>query len=301
MKSKAKVYQRAAEPARIRITDRDLKILRAVADFRLLSCEQIERLIFTKSEKDEKKKTRCPARLRQMFDTGFLGRVRWPLHAITLPMVYHLESEAADFLALKLKIDRDQIKIPTETEKRPAISRSYLFLRHTLAVNDFRIDVTLACERKDPELLTWLNEYQLGRDYAEITYQEKRQKQAVQPDGYFVFKAGERQFHFFLEMDMETTPSKRWAPKVLALYEYRFRGKYTEKFGTRSLRVLCVTPSGSRKELLVERTKEVIPERWQPLFWFTTQDEVRVDSVLIAPIWEVVGQGHQGKTGILEV
>lgn len=281
------------------LTKRDILILKAVADFRFLSREQIERLIFAKGEKGEKKKTRCPARLRKMFDNRLLGRVKWPFSIITLPIVYYLEPEGADILAYKLGVERSQIKTLTKTEKRPVISRSFLFLAHTLAINDFRIDVTLACQQKGFELVEWLNEYQLGRDYAEIEYQRIVKRQAVQPDGYFVVKPGEREAHFFLEMDMETTPSKRWASKVLALYEYRYRGKYTEKFGTKSLRVLCVAPSESRKDLLVGWTKEVIPARWQPLFWYTTQDQVKVASVLTGPIWEAVGQEHRGKQAIL--
>lgn len=300
MRRKAKVYQRAEEPPRLRITERDLEILQTVAAFRFVSGEQIERLIFTKGEKGERRSTRCPARLRKMFDNGLLGRVRWPFHAITLPLVYYLEKDGADFLTLQLGIERGQMMTLTKAEKRPVISRSLLFLAHILAVNDFRIDVTLACERNGPELLKWLNEYELGRDYAEIEYKGRR-RQAVQPDGYFAIKQGEEETHFFLELDMETTPSKRWAPKVLGLYQYRYRGKYTERFGTKSLRVLCVTPSESRKALLINWTQEVIPERWQPLFWFATQNQVRVGSVLIEPIWRAVGEERRKRAIFDEV
>ena len=274
----------------MRITDRDIEILKTGGALRFVSGEQIERLIFTKGEKGERRSTRSPARLRKMFDNGLLGRVRWPFHSITLPMVYYLEKDGADFLALRLGVEKEKVRTLTKTEKRPTISRSLLFLAHTLAINDFRVDVTLACERNWFGLLKWSNEYELGREHVEIEYKGGRRRQTVQPDGYFVINDGEREAHFFLEMDMETTPSKRWAPKVLALYEYRFRGKYTERFGTKSLRVLCVTPSESRKKLLVKWTKDAIPVRWQPLFWFTTQDQVNVETVLTEPIWEVVGE-----------
>ena len=301
MKTRAKVYQRPEEPPRMRITDRDVEVLKVVEAFRFVSGEQIERLVFIKGEKGEREKTRCPARLRKMFDNGLLGRVRWPFHAVTLPMIYYLEKEGADFLALRLGVEREQVTAITKSEKRPVISRSLLFLAHTLAINDFRIDVTLAAERNGWEPVRWLNEYEVGRDYAEIEYQRKRKRQAVQPDGYFVIGEGGSQAHCFLEMDMETTPSRRWAPKVLGLYQYRLRGRYTERFGTKNLRILCVTPSVSRKTLLIEWTKEVIPEKWQPLFWFTTQDKVRVESVLTEPVWDIVGNSEGQKRPIFEV
>lgn len=302
MANKLKVYQRAEEPPAIRITKRDVRILQMVEAYRFVSREQIERLIFTKTEKDEKtKKTRCPIRLRKMFDNQLLGRVRWPFHAVTLPMVYYLGREGANLLALKLGIERNKITTLTKSEKRPAISRSLLFLAHTLAINDFRIDVNLACQKGEARLLEWLNEYELGREYVKINHKGRKRRKAVQPDGYFAISQNGREAHFFLEMDMETTPSKRWAPKVLGLYEYRYRGKYTERFDTKSLRVLCVTPSESRKELLMEWTAKVIPERWQPLFWFTTQDEVEAQTVLTEPIWKVVGNQDNRRQAIFGV
>jgi len=295
MPKRAKVYHRAEEPPRMRITQRDLRILQAVESFRFISGEQIERLIFLKG--GEKRSTRCAIRLRKLFDSGLLGRVRWPFQAITLPMVYYLDQGGADLLALKLGVERDAIRSLTRAERRPAISRSLLFLAHALAVNDFRIEVALACEERGFELVKWLNEYELGRDYVQVEHQGRSRQQAVQPDGYFVIRAGERQAHFFLEMDMETTPSKRWAPKVLGLYEYRSRGHYAERFETKSLRVLCVTPSDSRERLLVKWTREVVPAGWQPLFWFTTQEQVEAGGVLTEPIWTVAGEG--GRRAVL--
>ena len=301
MTTKAKVYQRPEEPPRMRITDRDLRILQTVAAFRFVSGDQIERLIFTERDKGDRKKTRCPARLRKLFDNRLLGRVRWPFNAITLPMIYYLEKSGADLLALKQGVERDQITTVTKNEKRPVISRSLLFLAHTLAINDFRIDVTRAVERNGCELLMWLNEYELGREYAEIEFDGRRSRQAVQPDGYFAIKAGDAESHFFLEMDMETTPPRRWEPKVLGLYEYRFQGKYTERFGTKNLRVLCVTPTTSRKQRLLQCTREAIRAReWQSLFWFTTQDKVRVEDVLSSPIWQVVGETDQQRRPIFD-
>ena len=43
---------------------------------------------------------------------------------------------------------RDRTRALTKTEKRPEISRSLRFLAHILAVNDFTIDVTSACQKK---------------------------------------------------------------------------------------------------------------------------------------------------------
>ena len=124
-----------------------------------------------------------------MFDNGLLGRVQWPFHAITLPMIYYLERGGADLLALRQGVEREQIRTITKNEKRPTISRSLLFLAHTLAVNDFRIDVMLAVQRNGWRPLSWLNEYELGREYAEVEVGGRKRQQAVQPDGYFLYRA----------------------------------------------------------------------------------------------------------------
>ncbi|MBM3302368.1 MAG: replication-relaxation family protein, partial [Deltaproteobacteria bacterium] len=204
MATRAKVYERRQEPPRLKITQRDLQILGMVEAFRFVSGDQIERLLFSQGQKDDNRKTRCPARLRNLFDNGLLGRVQWPFRSITLPMIYILERDGADLLALQRGVERDQIRTISKREKRPVISRSLLFLAHTLAVNDLRIDVMLAVQRKGWEVSDWLNEYELGREYAEIEFQGRRRRQAVQPDAYFAIKAGDNKAHFFLEMDMET-------------------------------------------------------------------------------------------------
>jgi len=284
----------------MRITDRDLRILAMVEAFRFASGDQIERLIFTQGEKDKNRKTRCPARLRKLFDNGLLGRVRWPFNAITLPMIYYLERGGADLLALTQGLERERIRTIGTREKRPQVSRSLLFLAHQLAVNDFRIDTARAVARNGCELHTWLSEYELGREYAEIDVQGGRSRQAVQPDGYFVIQAGDSLSHLFLEMDMGTTPPRRWERKVLGLYEYRFRGKYTERFGTKDLRVLCVTPTMAREKRLVQCTREAIrARRWRSLFWFTTQGEVTVESVLTGPIWRPVAEADGQRVALL--
>jgi hypothetical protein len=108
--------------------------------------------------------------------------------------------------------------------------------------------------------------------------------QAVQPDGYFVIREGERQAHAFAQIDMSTTPCRRWAPKIKGLYQYRSSGKYTERSATKSVRVFRVTTSESRRTLLINSTEQEIPSIWQPLSWYAIRDEVNVESILAEPI-----------------
>jgi hypothetical protein len=42
----------------------------------------------------------------------------------------------------------------------------------------------------------------------------------------------------------------------------------------------------------------VVPVELQPLFWFTTRDDVSIDSVLTEPVWKVAGE--EGDRAILK-
>jgi len=66
---------------------------------------------------------------------------------------------------------------------------------------------------------------------------------------------------------------------------YTQSGRYTERFGTHSLRVLTVTTGERRMANLKRATEEVGGGQ---MFWFTTIEEAQPDTILTAPIWQVV-------------
>jgi hypothetical protein len=77
-----------------------------------------------------------------------------------------------------------------------------------------------------------------------------------------------------------------WARKVVACIEYYRSGKYQERYGTRSMRVLTVTTSDHRLANLKAVTEKV---GGKGRFWFTTFERVRAADMLADPIWLKAG------------
>jgi curved DNA-binding protein CbpA len=114
-----------------------------------------------------------------------------------------------------------------------------------------------------------------------------RRKIAVIADAYFVLNLGDKRAHFFLEVDRATEANKRWGMRVQAYRNYTESGKYTERYGTRSLRVLTVTIGAKRMANLESTTQKA---GGGTMFWFTTLEHVQPGEFLNEPVWEVVGQ-----------
>ena len=98
---------------------------------------------------------------------------------------------------------------------------------------------------------------------------------------------GDKRAHFFLEVDRATQPHRRWMQRVRAYMSYVQSGKYSERFGTHSLRVLTVT-TGPRRLTNLKRTTE--EAGGGPMFWFTPLAQSQPRAILSLPMWQVATQ-----------
>jgi hypothetical protein len=272
-------HERVDNPPRMRLTERDVKTVLAVYDYRVLRREQIQQLFFPS-------KNTANDRLNRLYQHGFLER-RW------LPVeygqgmgqaLYLLAERGADLVVEQLGIDRAVVGWKQSQNQVGAP-----FLEHRLMVNQVRIAFTLGAERAGYVIDRWVKEEELKavRDYVTIRTQRGSQRRvAVIPDGYFVLNLGDKRAHFFLEVDRATEANKRWAQKVQSYLVYTQSGGYEKRFQTRSLRVLTVTTSEKRLGNLKRTTEEAGGGR---LFWFATLGEIESAEALIAPIWKVSG------------
>lgn len=272
-------HERVKNPPRLRLTERDIKVILSVHEYRVLRRDQIQRLFFPS-------KNTANERLKRLYQHRFLQR-RW------LPIeygqgmsqaIYLLDERGADMVAERLGVDRGDVSWRNAHNKVGSP-----FLEHALMVNDIRIAFTLAAQKQGYGIDKWIKEEELkaSRDYVDITTASAaRRRVAVIPDGYFILNIGDKRAHFFLEADRATEANKRWGQRVEA-YKVYTRRRYTERFGTRSLRILTVTTSEKRLANLKRTTESA--EGGQ-MFWFTTIEQVQSDELLIAPIWQVAGQ-----------
>jgi len=264
----------------MRLMARDIEILRAVHELRIVRGSQLQALFFGSQ-------STASYRLSRLYQHGFLDRHFLPtLGGIaSSPALYTLGKRGVDLLRRALDSGPQGIRQPPDHH-----ALSPLFLEHLLQINDFRVAVTLAAREQEHTLELWLDDFQLKASYDRVVIEapnRRRREVSLIPDGYFVLRTSQGRACFFLEMDRGTMTRGRFRDKVLAYQAYIASGQYEQRYGTRSLRVLTVTSGPKRLENLKAEAEEA---RGGRVFWFTTSDELSANTVLQSRIWLVTGQ-----------
>jgi hypothetical protein len=273
-------HKRHPHPPTLRLTERDIQVVLAVHEYRVLRRDQIQRLHFPS-------RNTANERLKRLYQHRFLER-RW------LPVeygqgagqaIYLLDQRGADLAADRQGVDRGALGW---SQARNQVR--LLFLQHQLMVNDARIAFALAAQRAGYRIERWLGQEALAAHPDRVpivTANGSERRLALIPDGYFVLNLGNRRSHFFLEVDRGTLPNRRWRQRMQGYLAYVASGAYSARYRTHSLRVLVITTGARRAENLKRATEGVGGGR---LFWFTTLDQAQPEAVLGAPIWQVAGQ-----------
>jgi hypothetical protein len=281
----------------MRLTARDAALVLAVYGYRALTTPQVEKLFFSNGRKKTERaklNTRCQRRLQLLYQHGYLTRDEQPqkLSEGRKPYVYWLGKKGAQLVERLL--DEEMLDWRASGNKI-----STLFLEHLLATNGVRISIVLATKKHDFSIITWLDDRSLKRQQMTDVVvlrgpNGKSQRAAVVPDGYFVLDDGEHLYHHFLETDLSTVTGsasqwgrRDWVRRVSAYLEYYRSGKYQERYGTKSLRVLTVTTSEKRLATLKAATEAA---GGKSRFWFTTFEQVRQYDILSEAIWQKAGE-----------
>lgn len=190
----------------IRLGQRDLQILRAVGDYQVLTTSQIQRLHFPSLSRARK-------RLRQLTECGLLRQYRRAV------VVGTGSSDALYFSTPKAirTLERTGSISKPHNLKVSGI-RSELFLDHTLARNDFRIGLELACRsQRGIELRNWKQDRSIVRS-VNIIHGDRNptmERLTIVPDGQFdLIRHGELH-RFYVEIDRGTTSLRRIRLKMM--------------------------------------------------------------------------------------
>lgn len=257
----------------MRLVERDIKILEAVADYRILRQDHIQQLFFSS-------KSTAQYRLSHLYHHGFLQRHFLPVYAGWSPTLYTLDKRGVALLRHECGLERVTV---WDSEN------GHEFLSHTLAINDVRVAITLACQDADYTLVQWKSEADLKADYDRVTItNEKGKEQSISliPDSYFTIETPQGKTSCFLEMDMGTMTVGRFATKIRAYLAYTKSGAYQKRYQTKSLRVLTITTSQTRCINLIAASESVGGDR---RFLFSTKEQTVRETALHSPIWQVVG------------
>jgi len=275
---------------------RDIAIVLAVLEHRVLSVVQIAALFWGKS--DGAVSTYCRQRLRLLVEAGLLERQEQPqtLSEGRRPYLYLMTQAGCQLLVDELGYEPDEI------DWTPASNRVTWspFKAHQLALNDVFVAFKLGAPRVGWELKQWVDDRTLRRNHASdrvriADHEGHELETALIPDAYLVLSLPdpltgvERWLHFFIEVDRateivgDTSRSRRsWQRHIRAYNAYLDSVAVESRYRTRSIRVLTVTTSARRLSNLQAVTKA---EGGRSRYWFTTREKLSPETVLQAPIW----------------
>ena len=287
-----KRLSRPKYPQRLRITARDMDILRAVARFRFLSSEQIVSVVGGSP-------ATLAVRLKKLFRNAYLDRPRNQHVQLAQffdegnrPLVYGLARKGAQLLAEDgVAIDA---KLDWTTKNQRATAA---FLAHTLETADAMLAFDRACRAAESvrlvdhhALLPFMPEAtQRLRDPFRCRVEVRTKGQAlplsiaVVPDRLFsLAHADGTRRNYALELDRGTMDirARRLAGKssfrrkLIGYYTAWKERRHTEHWNFNSFRVLTVTTSEKRLANMLAAQHEVTNGTVPGLFLYTTQDRL---------------------------
>lgn len=261
----------------------DEQVLKWLQRLHYLSARQLCRLGYSSGSL-----TYVQTKLKRLTEAGYCQRIWLPKRAQygSAPSVYTLARRGLNHLrALGLDINN---------RFHPAEKRtlSYLFLDHTLELNDVLISLDLLCQAiPSYRLAGFMHERELKRQPIKVVTKDGREA-AVIPDAWLDLRLHDQyQVCLAIELDRGTEEQKRWRQKVANLLAYA-GGPYQEAFGTRSLTFTVITTAGEKRLMdLVRWTEAELEsqgERAQgDLFLFTNLNESTAETfdVFLARCW----------------
>jgi hypothetical protein len=280
----------------LQLTLRDIGIITAVCDYRVLDATQIEEEFFTPTTKSQ-----CSLRLKLLFQHGYLQRTEKQL-AGKHPFNYWLDKRGVDVVAAQRKIDPSEV----DWTPKPQALRD-LFLDHLIATNTVRLSIARAAARHGFLLEEWRDDKTLKRDHAHdkvtiVGAQGGTQLVAVVPDGYGVIvnphPSPKHIYRFFLETDRSTTTvssehevARTWGKKIAAYNAYFASDIYKTRYATEAGkgRVLTVTVGEKRLEHLKRVTEA---QNGKLRYWFTTFERIKAGGILTDPVWLAASQSE---------
>ena len=274
-------FERVANAAPIRLTERDHEIIRLIQRHRFLRSNQIIALIGGSAQN-------LSRRLQWLFHHGYLERPRAQLHYYersgSQTIAYGLGNKSSSLL---------QLNPASWGEKNRAVGRMYL--AHALLVSHVMVTLELACRQHNIRLL---HEDDLNLPVeVPLHWRVKLRdgtKLGVIPDRVFALEYADQtgrvqRVNYFLEADRGTMPVVRekltqssFYRKLLA-YEATWSNKVHQRhLGINRFRVLTVTSSSARVISLLDACSRL--QRGHSLFLFADESVLQRD--LLSAVWQ---------------
>lgn len=244
--------------AGMRLEERDRELLCDLFLHRAMARGQIQALYFSSL-------VRCNARLRQLFDHGFVRRYYHTAAPYGAQAVYLVGKNAIPIVAQRLEMDL------TEVARQARSSRTPTFIEHTLAIVDVRIAFEKAVKgNPEIEIERWLAEPLCRHEYEIRAEGGAWKKEVFKPDAFIRLHHGDNggSFNCFLEVDLGHTSSQQFTEKIRMHRRYLESGLFREVYGSEDFQTLVVT-TGKRR---LKHLQALVEEKCPAAFLFSTHD-----------------------------
>lgn len=233
---------RAQQP--IGLSERDDALIRAVYDFHFLTVDQVTRLFFSRGSVEHVRVV-----LKELSDTGYLFRLKMPSSQDGVkPYVYTLGRKGIRYLKTVAGYSEFARFRPSEEREH-----SYLFLAHTLGVNELLL-AAKQLPQQYPEyvLADFLHERVLKRMPVAVRTAEG-ETMGIVPDLWVDFHLrGTDRASIVVEYDRGTVEQRQWRKKIRGLIAFA-DGPYTQAYGSESLTIAIVTTAGGHRAEVIRQ------------------------------------------------
>lgn len=269
------------------LQERDIALLEDIWRYRLLATGQLELLRACDADPAKRFVSRLTLtrRLKLLFHHGYLGRIARPLAKGSLEPVYVLDGEGAKALRKRhgeIGGRRVAARSPSQRPKSAA-------LEHLLAVNQFRIALSAACQASEFQSLEssrvrlhdWKGSDEVKFQVARAERGERTRLVTLMPDGFFSLQAKDQKLFYFLEVDLGSESARILADKCRSYYAYWQSGGFAHDFSVPrevGFRVVLIAPSARRADTILKAIQGL--ETGRGLFLTALEETVMPCSLL---------------------
>jgi hypothetical protein len=261
------------------VTDKDIAVLVALAEYYVLSCAQLHTLCFAGHR--DRRATR--KRLSRLVHHGYIARMapRVSIPSGNVAPAYFPAPKGVELLAAWFDDER-YLAVNT---RRPRID----LLWHWLEISETHIAIAQAvAQQQAVKLEGWFNEWEtINKDASQPeqfflqTLIREQPPLSCSPDAAFMLSMAGHKKVFYLEQDRGTSGSRQVAaaktPGYAAMNEQQLHRRHFPEATLDRFSVLCVTSDAKRRQAL---QKAIAKKSASELWLFTDRHELTPESFL---------------------
>jgi len=303
VRERRRFFERPEEPRPMRVTPRDLELLRNIARLRLASAAQLAAL-------DGGSAQNVSRALLALFENGYVERpvaqvASRLLYEGSRPTIYGLTRKGAGLLRQHGEEVRRRLLDGIDKER----GAGWRFIEHTVSIAEFWVSLELAARNREDLRVLERSEIledapkskrdRLVRLEASIRIGGVLKRNSVVPDALFGLRLNdERESFFMLEIDRGEMPVERFkntqrtyfSKKMLTYYEANRQQRHIHDLGIDNFRVLTVTTDRRRVEKMLASLDMITEGKGSNIFLFVDQATL-ADSNPLAVKW-LSGKGQ---------